>query len=76
MADAPEQLIGDKAEESDPHDEELLRQCGPQLTGPDRRDRRRDRAAQNGRALRRCTRCWRVERLFAWMRTVRRLAAC
>jgi transposase len=67
----PERLIGDKAYDSD-----FLRWCleidwGIELIAPPRRNRKV--VLQDGRALRRYKRRWKVERLFAWLGNFRRL---
>lgn len=67
--DLPRRLIGDRAYDSDQLDKEL-RALGVELIAPNRRNRRR---TQDGRPLRRYKRRWRVERLFAWLFTWRRL---
>jgi transposase len=67
----PEHLIGDKAYDSDPLDEELAEQ-GVEMIAP-HRDNRTKAPTQDGRALRRYKRRWKVERLFAWLQNYRRL---
>ena len=49
----PERLIGDKAYDSDPLDEQLMQAGGVELIAPDRANRRADRKTQDGRTLRR-----------------------
>ena len=49
--EAPQRLIGDRAYDSDPLDEELLRQ-GIEMIAPHRRNRKRPKR-QDGRKLRR-----------------------
>jgi transposase len=68
----PQRLIGDKAYDSDKLDRDLARQ-GIELIAPHRRNRRRDRITQDGRALRRDRRRWKIERRFAWLGNYRRL---
>jgi transposase len=70
VADVPQQLIGDKAYDSDRLDEQLLREYGTELIAPNRRGRGR---TQDGRSLRRYRRRWKIERLFAWLFNFRRL---
>jgi transposase len=65
-------LIGDRAYDSDPLDAELRRQ-GIQMIAPHRRNRVKAKT-QDGRALRRYKRCWKVERLIAWLQNFRRIA--
>lgn len=67
----PERLIGDKAYDSDPLDQRL-RRFGTEMIAPHRGKRTR-KATQDGRALRRYARRWKVERLFAWLQNFRRL---
>ena len=68
----PERLIGDLAYDSDPMDEELEQQ-GIEMIAPHRANRVKP-ATQDGRALRRYKRRWKVERLFAWLQNFRRIA--
>jgi len=67
----PENLIGDKAYDSDDLDEEL-RQQGVAMIAPHRSNRRKLRT-QDGRPLRRYQRRWLVERFFAWIQWHRRI---
>ena len=67
----PEKLIGDKAYDSDPLDEEL-RGEGIEMIAPHKQNRRKP-ATQDGRPLRRYKRRWKVERLFAWLQNFRRI---
>lgn len=69
--EVPDRLIGDKAYDSDALDERLWQQRGVELIAPHRRGRRRP--TQDGRALRRYKRRWKVERCFAWLHAFRRL---
>ena len=59
----PENLIVDKAYDSDPLDEEL-REEGVEMAAPHRKNRKR-RMTQDGRRLRRYQRRWLVERFFS-----------
>ena len=70
VPELPERLIGDKAYDSDPLAKELA-DGGIQLIAPHRRNRKH--RTQDGRALRRYRRRWKVERLFAWFQNYRRL---
>jgi len=70
--EAPELLIGDKAYDSDPLDERLRRERGVELVAPHKANRKKE-PTQDGRALRRYKRRWKVERLFAWLHNFRRL---
>jgi transposase len=66
----PARLIGDKAYDSDPLDRTLREEYDIEMIAPNRRNRSR---SQDGRKLRRYRRRWKVERLFAWMHSFRRL---
>jgi hypothetical protein len=66
VPDAPQNLIGDNAYDSDGLDAEL-RFYGIDLIAPHRRNRRN--STQDGRRLKRYRRRWKIERLFAWLRT-------
>ena len=68
----PDRLIGDKAYDSDPLDAELA-SAGIEMIAPHRAKRRKP-PTQDGRALRRYRRRWKVERLFAWLHNFRRIA--
>ena len=68
----PERLIGDKAYDSDPLDEELAA-GGIELIAPHKSNRKKA-ATQDGRKLRRYRRRWKIERLFAWLQNFRRIA--
>ena len=61
----PERLIGDKAYDSDPLDEELAK-AGIEMIAPHRGNRKKP-ATQDGRSLRRYRRRYKVEQLFAWL---------
>ncbi len=67
----PERLIGDKAYDSDKLRDTLARR-GIELIAPHRENRTRPKR-QDGRALRRYKRRWKVERTFAWLSQFRRL---
>lgn len=67
----PQRLIGDAAYDSDPLDRALWRKHRIRMIAPNRRNRRRK--TQDGRALRRYCRRWKIERLFAWLHNFRRL---
>jgi transposase len=66
----PENLIGDKAYDSDELDDNL-RQQGIEMIAPHRANRKRK--TQDRRRLRRVRRRWLVERFFAWIQWRRRL---
>ncbi len=67
----PERLIGDKAYDSDPLDEELATD-GIEMSAPHRSNRTKPKT-QDGRPRRRYKRRWKVERLIAWLQNVRRV---
>ena len=64
-------MIGDKAYDSDKLDAQLAQQ-GIEVVAPHRRNRRAE-ITQDGRALRRYKRRWKIERLFAWLQHFRRI---
>jgi transposase len=68
---APDRLVGDRAYDSDSLDARLREERGIELIAPHRSNRRR--RTQDGRALRRYVRRWKIERLFAWLLNYRRL---
>lgn len=68
----PEKLIGDLAYDSDPLDETLKEDYGVELIAPHKSNRRKPRT-QDGRALRRYCRRWKIERFFAWLHNFRRV---
>jgi transposase len=72
LDELPARLIGDKADDSDPLDVHLDERFGIELIAPHRANRQR-RATQDGRALRRKHRRWKIERLFAWFHNYRRI---
>jgi transposase len=67
----PERLIYDKAADSDPLRARLARR-GIELICPHRKNRKKP-PTQDGRALRRYKRRWKVERTFSWWGNFRRL---
>jgi transposase len=69
---APDCLVGDRAYDSDPLDARLREERGIELIAPHRSNRKRAKT-QDGRALRRYVRRWKIERLFAWLLNYRRL---
>ncbi len=68
----PQRLIGDKAYDSDPLDAELKTE-GIEMIAPHKSNRVKA-ATQDGRALRRYRRRWKIERLNAWLQNFRRIA--
>jgi transposase len=69
----PKNLIGDRAYDSDPLDEQLRRD-GIEMIAPHRSNRSKA-ATQDGRRFRRYARRWLVERFFAWIQWQRRILA-
>src|SRR5436309_12321108 len=67
----PENLIGDRAYDSDPLDEEL-RKDGIEMIAPHRSNRSKP-PTQDRRRLSRYMRRWLVERFFAWLQWQRRI---
>jgi transposase len=70
VPEAPQNVIGDNAYDSDKLDAEL-QQYGIELIAPHRRNRRH--TTQDLRRVRRYRRRWKIERLFAWLQNFRRL---
>jgi transposase len=71
VAAAPHRRIGDKAYDSDLLDQQLAAR-GVALIAPHKRHRRAV-PTQDGRALRRYKRRWKIERLWAWLQSFRRI---
>ena len=73
----PPIIIGDKAFDSAQLDQKLRSERNITLVAPKRRCSKKRRAStkrrQDGRALRRYKRRWKVERLFGWLKKFRRL---
>jgi transposase len=72
IPEQPKRLIGDKAYDSDPLDEQLD-ELGIELIAPHKSNRVKA-PTQDGRPLRRYKRRWKVERLWAWLQNFRRVA--
>ena len=70
IPEAPQNLVGDNAYDSNQLDEEL-RRYGIELISPDRS--KRINKTQDRRRLKRYCRRWKIERLFAWLQNFRRL---
>jgi transposase len=70
VAEPIERLIGDNAYDSDRLDHDLI-ESGVEMIAPHRSNRKN--RTQDGRALRRYRRRWKIERLFAWLQNYRRL---
>lgn len=73
VADVPERFVGDNAYERDRWDEQLRQDYGAEMIAPNRVNRLTP--TQNGRPLRRHRRWWKIQRLFAWRSSFRRLGA-
>jgi transposase len=69
---SPCRLVGDRAYDSDPLDARLWKERRIELIAPHKSVRKRPRT-QDGRALRRYRRRWKIERLFAWLQNFRRV---
>lgn len=69
----PPRLIGDKAWDSGKAQRALAEERNIELIAPKRGGKRPSTRKQDGRALRRVRRRWKVERLFAWLKAFRRL---
>ncbi len=67
----PKMMIGDKAYDSDPLDEQL-KKFGIEMIAPHKINRKKAKT-QDGRKLRRYRRRWKIERLFAWLQNFRRI---
>ena len=67
---ASDKLIGDKAYDSDPLDQELMQERCIEMIAPHRSGRKKPKT-QDGRKLRPYRRRWKVERLFAWLQNFR-----
>ena len=70
--DLPERIVGDKAYDSYPLDEELARRYGIELIAPHKSNRVAKRT-QDGRTLRRYRKRWCVERFFSWIQHFRKV---
>src|SRR5438876_1424032 len=70
IPEAPRNLVGDNAYDSNQLDEEL-RRYGIELISPHRSNR--INKTQDRRRLKRYCRRWKIERLFAWLQNFRRL---
>jgi transposase len=67
----PDRVIADKGYDSDPF-RFWLKRRGVELIAPHRQNRKRPKT-QDGRALRRYRKRWKVERSFAWLGNYRRV---
>jgi transposase len=67
----PKRLIGDKAYDSDPLDQQMAKRK-VKVISPHKKNRKKA-VTQDGRELRRYRKRWKVERLFAWLQNYRRL---
>lgn len=73
IEEKPERMIGDKAYDSDKLDEKLYKEQNITLIAPNRSNIKESRKHQDGRALRRYKRRWKVERINAWLQNFRRV---
>ena len=71
LRELPTRLIGDRGYDSDALDATLRDRYQIEMIAPNRSHRRI--RTQDGRALRRYRRRWKIERLFAWLHNSRRL---
>lgn len=71
LANIPERLIADRAYDSDELARTLAKK-GIELISPHKSNR--VNLSQDGRKLRRYRRCWKIERLIAWLKNFRRIA--
>ena len=71
LVQVPKKIVGDKAYDSDPLDEELAR-IGIEMIAPHKSNRKKPKT-QDGRKLRRYRNRGKVERLFAWLQNFRRI---
>lgn len=69
---SPKKVMGNKAYDSDDLDRKLLKERGIELIAPHKINRRKP-ATQDGRSLRRYSRRWKIERVFAWFQNFRRI---
>jgi transposase len=68
----PKYLLGDKLYYSGPKREEFLRDFGTELIAKPKKNYRDP--VKYGRKLNRLKRRWKIERLFAWIQSYRRLS--
>lgn len=73
VRDLPPRLIADKAWDSRALQLRLATERGIELIAPNKGGQRPSRRHQDGRALRRYRRRWKIERLFSWLKRWRRL---
>jgi IS5 family transposase len=69
---APKRIIGDKVYDSDPVNQHLLKEHDMELIAPHKANRKRSKT-QDGRALRRYRRRWKIVCFFAWLHNFRKL---
>jgi transposase len=70
--ETPERIIGDKAYDSDKLDQDMATR-NVEMIAPHRSNRKPENVTQDGRALRRYNRRWKVERTISWIQNFRRL---
>jgi transposase len=68
----PKIIIGDLAYDSDPLDEEIWKKHKIEIVAPHKENRVKP-PTQDGRQLRRYRNRWKVERLFSWLQSYRRI---
>ena len=71
LDELPGKLIGDTAYDSNELDQRLLSERDVELIAPNYPTRKHK--TQDGRALRRYRRRWKIERVFAWLQNFRKL---
>ena len=72
LENVPEKITGDMAYDSEQLDKRLAEERGVELIAPHKSNRVKP-TTQDGRALRRYKKRWKVERFFAWLQNFRRL---
>jgi len=72
LDNVPEKVIGDRAYDSDKLDKRLAKERGVEMIAPHKNNRVKS-TTQDGRVLRRYSKRWKIERLFAWLQNFRRL---
>jgi transposase len=72
LNNVPGKVIGDRAYDSDKLDKRLAQERGVEMIAPHKGNHKKT-VTQDGRALRRFRKRWKVERFFAWLQNFRRL---
>ena len=73
VQELPPRLIADKAWDGGALSRRLAEERGIELIAPKRRGGTESNRKQDGRSLRRYKRRWKIERLFAWLKRMRRI---